>query len=222
MQASRHDEQQRYDPNPPAVSGTYVSPYVSTSQQEDNRAGLQNVNSSWENARSVPNAQLPGAHTASGFTFGSVPDMNDFAQAPHNEYWHPEMMMYTAQGFKRKSYDEELRDWWTGGSKFARHEELFQMIMKSAPQPPQHSAALERLMAIGSGCRSSPPESVSGYNETTTRLFIPIYENLAAHVQGPAQQRDDYWCRWSQPPDWCVDRGEQSCCLGQNHVLIND
>lgn len=83
--------------------------------------------------------------------------------------------------------------------------------MNTAPKPASPRTATNpttgRLGAIGSERSSSYPDTESGYNETTTRLLIPIYENLASYVQGPPDQRQNYWSRWSQPPDWCIDRG---------------
>ena len=84
----------------------------------------------------------------------------------------------------RKTYEDELDSWWTGGDRFARHEAIYEDIRKSAAD-------------------SSVP-----FSEVNTRLMIPALENLAAYVTGPLEKRRDYWCQWVEAPEWCIDRSE--------------
>ncbi|KAK3710199.1 hypothetical protein LTR37_010420 [Vermiconidia calcicola] len=108
----------------------------------------------------------------------------------------------------REAQDEQLRDWWTSGNKFARQEEFFQSIQ---------SARGEVGIGIGSSPAAHltpigpPKKSNNGApqaNDTMTRLLIPVLENLASYVQGPVEKRRDYFSQWSKPPEWCVDRSE--------------
>jgi hypothetical protein len=122
--------------------------------------------------------------------------------------------------------DEELRDWWTSGNKFARQESYFQSIMalSTAPSPSPNVAEKEKLYRIANPSQPSPSSTrhVSTNNasptSTTTppavpstkdnflsRLLIPVYENLLSYVDGPPERRRDYWCRWSEPPEWAID-----------------
>lgn len=86
--------------------------------------------------------------------------------------------------------DEELKEWFTGGDRTLRQEELYQRLRAASfadtPSPTTLSSPL------------TPP-----WNASTTRVLIPVYENLAAYVTGD----DDPWTRWTAPPEWCIDRG---------------
>ena len=107
----------------------------------------------------------------------------------------------------QKTYDELLNDWWTSGQKFARQEEFYRSILSSSarqPSPSAHSNLPAHLVPIGSRNKTNEP----AYNTTTTRLLIPVLENLASYVQGPVEKRRDYFSQWVQPPDWCIDRRE--------------
>ncbi|KAF2160281.1 hypothetical protein M409DRAFT_29370 [Zasmidium cellare ATCC 36951] len=121
----------------------------------------------------------------------------------------------------KKSYDEELKDWWTSGNKFARQEDLYQRI--KAHEVGKASARVSRYTTttpstrprpIGapgssrysSSTTASPQKTDAPFNRTITRVLIPVYENLASYVQGPIEQRRDYWSNWSKPPEWCIDR----------------
>jgi hypothetical protein len=107
----------------------------------------------------------------------------------------------------QKTYDEQLNDWWTSGQKFARQEEFYRSIISSTARQPSSSAFSNppaHLVPIGSRSKTNDPS----YNTTTTRLLIPVLENLASYVQGPVEKRRDYFSQWVQPPDWCIDRRE--------------
>lgn len=104
----------------------------------------------------------------------------------------------------KKTYDEELQDWWTSGNKFERQQKFFESIMaaqktsdsgSSINSPPAH------LTPIGPPKKKGPPP----FNPVTTRLMIPMLENLASYVQGPVAKRRDYFCPWSDPPEWAID-----------------
>lgn len=106
-----------------------------------------------------------------------------------------------------RSYDQKLKDWWTSGNSFMRQEEFYRSIKavdncsnSTLSSPPA------ALAPIG-----TPATSTSTSDSNTacdmTRLLIPVLENLASYVQGPVEKRRDYFSQWSQPPEWCIDRG---------------
>ena len=124
----------------------------------------------------------------------------------------------TSSNIGKKEYDEELNDWWTSGNNFARQEEFFQSIaslrkdsFSMTSSPPAH------LTPIGPPSRT-PKKQEPPFNTTTTRLLIPMYENLSSYVQGPIEKRRDYFSQWSKPPEWCIDRSEN----GNNSFYDND
>ncbi|KAK4495313.1 hypothetical protein PRZ48_013644 [Zasmidium cellare] len=121
----------------------------------------------------------------------------------------------------KKSYEEELKDWWTSGNKFARQEDLYQRIKaheinKASLRASNYKTTTPstRPRPIGappsgrysSSTTASPQKTDAPFNKTMTRVLIPVYENLASYVQGPIEKRRDYWSNWSQPPEWCIDR----------------
>ncbi|PPJ52374.1 hypothetical protein CBER1_10738 [Cercospora berteroae] len=151
---------------------------------------------------------IPTDRKTSVLTIGSVPDVDvEHFMTPKPQEIHrprPVVPLKPVAKPAKKSYDDELRDWWTGGTKFARQEELFHTVMNSTPKS---SRASFSAGAAGSRRNTSASNSSSDISETNTRILIPVYENLASYVQGPIEQRRDYWCQWSQPPEWCIDRG---------------
>lgn len=117
----------------------------------------------------------------------------------------------TSSSASKKTYDEELKDWWTFGNKFARQEEFFESIMaahKASNSNIMTSSPPAHLTPIGPPSRTSKKQEPAPFNRTTTRLLIPVLENLVSYVQGPVEKRRDYFSQWSQPPEWCIDRSE--------------
>ena len=114
----------------------------------------------------------------------------------------------------RNAYDDELNQWWTSGNLFARQEEFYQSIktahQSSVNNKPTTTPA--HLTPIGPPSRNTPSKTLqktpASFNETTTRLLVPVLENLASYVQGPPEKRRDYFSQWSHPPEWCIDRSE--------------
>ncbi|SMQ56189.1 unnamed protein product [Zymoseptoria tritici ST99CH_3D7] len=124
--------------------------------------------------------------------------------------------------------EEELRDWWTSGNKFARQESYYQSIKALSAVPATSPPAMqekEKLYRIANPSQPSPstagqggvstenssPSTTTQPTPTTkddflTRLLIPVYENLLGYVDGPPERRRDYWCHWKQAPEWAVDR----------------
>lgn len=129
--------------------------------------------------------------------------------APTPQNWNgPFFTGSPKQEVNKKSYDEELHDWFTGGNTRARQDEFYERIMAAhnnfatAPrcpgpiQPP--------------GATSTPrhkDRKSTDFNEGTTRLLIPVLENLASYVEGPVEKRHGPFARWAPPPEWCIDRG---------------
>lgn len=108
----------------------------------------------------------------------------------------------------KKSYEEHLNDWWTNGSTFARQEDLYQAIIAAEAADDKLNSPPAHLTPIGPPSRSVDTSKAS-FNETTTRLLIPVCENLASYVDGPAGKRRDYWCPWGPAPEWCIDRSAE-------------
>ena len=114
---------------------------------------------------------------------------------------------------KGKTYDEVLNDWWTSGNKFARQEEFFESVMaanKLSMSTDLTTSPPAQLAPICPASRTPAKAATGPYNPITTRLLIPVLESLASYVQGPMEKRRDYFSRWSQPPEWCIDRSEGS------------
>ena len=111
----------------------------------------------------------------------------------------------TDQAVDQKSKDEELHNWFTGGNKRARQDEYFERI-KAA-----HNATAPRRRSPGpiGPPRPNDPKihETADFNEDTTRLLIPVLENLASYVEGPIEKRHGPFARYVPPPEWCVDRG---------------
>ena len=104
----------------------------------------------------------------------------------------------------KKGIDDELKDWWTSGNTFQRHEDFYRSLKPSTNDPTtQNSPAT--LAPIGTPAKKPLPP-LSSTDDPMTRLLIPVLENLASYVQGPAEKRQDYFSRWSQPAEWCIDR----------------
>lgn len=173
----------------------------------------------------------PADRKTSALTMGSVPD-TDY-QPPVVPSTHMSLQELRASDDKtrKESNEKSLHEWFTDGNKFSRQEELFKHIMATARPNPQQAtpSSTARHTSFGTpsvrprpigapAITSTPPsllrnattpqkETAPKYNEQMTRILIPVYENLASYVQGPADQRRDYWCRWVQPPEWAIDRG---------------
>ncbi|KAK0253621.1 hypothetical protein LTS09_011198 [Friedmanniomyces endolithicus] len=47
-------------------------------------------------------------------------------------------------------------------------------------------------------------------HDAHTRLLVPVLEHLASYVQGPVEKRRDYFSRWTQPPEWAIDRNDNT------------
>ncbi|KAM3422208.1 hypothetical protein BST61_g2573 [Cercospora zeina] len=178
---------------------------------------VNNLCWNWQDSQrtSGGDIHIPTDRKTSVLTIGSVPDVDVepfMTPKPQDtRRLRPVVPLKPVAKPAKKSYDDELRDWWTGGTKFTRQEELFRAVMNSTPQLSHSSisssAASSHSGAAGSRRTTSASSTSSCFSETNTRILIPVYENLASYVQGPIEQRRDYWCRWSQPPEWCIDRG---------------
>ncbi|KAF1344739.1 hypothetical protein BDV97DRAFT_61268 [Delphinella strobiligena] len=111
------------------------------------------------------------------------------------------------EGANKKSHDEELRDWFFGGNTRARQEEFYQRIKAAHISNATRKHPPGPIGPIGS--KSTPrhkrSESVD-FNEGTTRLLIPVLENLASYVEGPEEKRHGPFARFAPPPEWCIDR----------------
>ncbi|KAK5133438.1 hypothetical protein LTR08_007680 [Meristemomyces frigidus] len=105
-----------------------------------------------------------------------------------------------------RNHDQELKHWWFNGDTFARQEAFYQRINtnpnSSLTSPPAARTSFSTPTAKATFAPTTSPIS----NDPMTRLLIPVLENLSAYVQGPLEKRRDYFCQWSQPPEWAVDR----------------
>ncbi|KAJ9618232.1 hypothetical protein H2203_009148 [Taxawa tesnikishii (nom. ined.)] len=128
----------------------------------------------------------------------------------------------------QKSKDEELREWFYGGNRAQRQEDFYQQIksahyQRSSSKPASAASTPIKPRAMGGSGPGviGPPSSASTpqkradraqnqeFNEATTRLLIPVLENLASYVEGPASKRYGYFAPFVQPPAWCIDTGPQ-------------
>ena len=114
----------------------------------------------------------------------------------------------------QKTYDEQLNDWWNSGKKFSRQEEFYRSATSSTTRKESTStlnSSPAHLTPIGRPSRHLAATKASqdpSSSTDATRLLIPMLENLASYVQGPVEKRRDYFCQWTQPPEWCIDRSE--------------
>ena len=107
----------------------------------------------------------------------------------------------------------QLNEWLWSGNKFSRQEDFHQRIMATdaTPNRRKHSSTAS-TRPIAPPTRSQPapstaqPSSNPNTNTLTTRLLVPVLENLASYVQGPIKKRRDYFCQWVKAPDWALDR----------------
>lgn len=168
---------------------------------------------------------LPIPNRAPSFFTDSVPDTDDYARnTPSN--LHDSTPLYLAEpektaSTKKLSYDEELKQWWTSGNKFARQEDLYQRIksleqsraaMRGSTSATTTPSSRPRPIGAPPSGQYSPPSTASPrktndgtFNKTITRALIPVYENLASYVQGPPEQRRDYWSPWTKAPEYAID-----------------
>ncbi|GAM84927.1 hypothetical protein ANO11243_029290 [Dothideomycetidae sp. 11243] len=114
-------------------------------------------------------------------------------------------------------YDAELRNWYRSGNKAERHEDFYQRILS-------YHAVIEAIGSSVAGPKSRDPGIIGPptadrvqpakgkrghglrYDPVITRLLIPVMENLASYVEGPAEQRHGYWAPFTAPPEWAVDK----------------
>lgn len=118
---------------------------------------------------------------------------------------------------KAERYDQQLSQWFHSGKvKAERHNDLFHHIMAQA-----NSADLKTEAATSSrdpGVIGRPKTTVTAvsnvkpepkFDETLTRLLIPVIENLKFFVEGPESARRGWDARFVTPPEWCVDKSEK-------------
>jgi hypothetical protein len=125
----------------------------------------------------------------------SSPDC-EWQRKPAETYDVTAVAFPSGQSSIHKWDPRKLDEWWWSGTKFARHEELFQSI-KACDNTPA-----ARIEPIGGEDSSNEP----AHNEKMTRLLVPVLENLAAYVQGPQDKRRDYFSQWVKAPEWAIDR----------------
>jgi len=118
---------------------------------------------------------------------------------------------------KGERHDQQLSEWFHSGKvKAERHDDLFHHIMAQA-----NSADLRAEAATSSrdpGVIGRPKTGATvlptvkpepKFNETFTRLLIPVIENLKFFVEGPESARRGWDARFVTPPEWCVDKSEK-------------
>ncbi|GAB7337409.1 hypothetical protein MBLNU457_g2751t1 [Dothideomycetes sp. NU457] len=117
----------------------------------------------------------------------------------------------------QERHDQQLSEWFHSGKvKAERHDDLFGHIMAQA-----NSADLKTEAATPSrdpGVIGGPKTSATAvpnikpepkFNETLTRLLIPVIENLKFFVEGPESTRRGWDARFVTSPEWCVDKSEK-------------
>lgn len=110
---------------------------------------------------------------------------------------------------EKKDPEQELRDWFHSGNKFARQEEFYERIKGPSTtlgpiSPP--SASRRQWQTVATGALPSNRKQNARDTTRMTRLLVPVFENLASYVEGRVEKRRDYFCRsWTTPPDWAID-----------------
>jgi len=122
---------------------------------------------------------------------------------------------------KEERYDKQLSAWFHSGKvKAERHDDLFDHIMaqaKSSDLKVEAAAPSRNPGVIGRPKTETKTEAIATpkvkaepkFNETLTRLFIPVIENLKFFVEGPESARRGWDARFVTPPEWCVDKSEK-------------
>jgi hypothetical protein len=101
--------------------------------------------------------------------------------------------------------DQQLKDWWTSGSTFARQEEAYQRVKPlSEVSSTKEVASGSTFTAANRHCPTLSKPRAPTAGDILMRALIPVCENLASYVTGP--ERRDYWSPWTQAPEWCIDR----------------
>ena len=171
-------------------------------------AGLQNLQDSSPDP--YPRTQ---SYTYQAPIITTAPDSQATPQNFNGPFFTADSTVSSAP-IDQQTYDEQLHDWWTSGRKFSRQEEFYRSITSSTTRkestrtinsPQAHLTPISRPSHNLAATKVSQDPSS---NIDTTRLLVPVLENLASYVQGPVEQRRDYFCQWTKPPEWCIDRSE--------------
>ncbi|TKA66531.1 hypothetical protein B0A55_10254 [Friedmanniomyces simplex] len=122
-----------------------------------------------------------------------------------------------ARATGKQTWDQKLNEWWKNGSMFARHEDMYKAIkdadtsyMTSSPPSTQAPIGTLAKKATATNPAEPTPPAVINKHDAHTRLLLPVLENLASYVQGPVEKRRDYFSRWTQPPEWAIDRNDNT------------
>jgi len=129
-----------------------------------------------------------------------------------------------------RTHNEKLSDWYHAGTKRAeRHEEYFQHVMarnrasvssssgtsasavaNAEALTPRHPGVIGRPSAAKNTPQKEKKEEPADkpvVNPITTRLLIPVLENLMSYAQDSKHKRRDHWTPWCDPPEYAIDRG---------------
>jgi len=159
----------------------------------------------------APSVQMPFNATTSALSENDLRDSSPdsgWQQEPAETGDDQDMPLPTISYLKQ--WDEkQLNEWLWSGNKFSRQEDFHQRIMATdaTPNRRKHSSTAS-TKPIAPPTRSEPAPSTAqpSSNTLTTRLLVPVLENLASYVQGPIEKRRDYFCQWVKAPDWALDR----------------
>ncbi|KAK3670686.1 hypothetical protein LTR78_009378 [Recurvomyces mirabilis] len=139
------------------------------------------------------------------------------------KYFEAKCLDEVAEQPTKKSYERRVNDWCLNGSTFARHEELFNTIKAAdaAVEDVLPSKTPSLLAPIGTPARKdSTQDSVTVTAQQKcdahTRMLIPVWENLASYVQGPAEKRRGYFSQWTQAPEWAIDHNDNTTFFDNN------
>jgi len=163
----------------------------------------------------APTVQMP-------FNANSVLSENDLRDSSPDREWQRETVepdhdqeIPMPHNSTLKPWDaDQLDEWLWSGNKFARQEDFHRSILASDATPSRRKqSSITTVRPIGPPSRFDPPpmnaqSSTPGPNSNilTTRLLVPVLENLASYVQGPIEKRRDYFCQWVKAPEWAIDR----------------
>jgi len=115
-------------------------------------------------------------------------------------------------------------DWYAAGKRRSeRHDDYLHHVMarnrlsvsssggsssSNGPPTPRHPGVIGR--PANGAClplRARDQNAKPVVNPITTRLLIPVLENLMTYAQDSKIKRRDHWTPWCDPPDYAIDKG---------------
>jgi len=108
--------------------------------------------------------------------------------------------------------DRDLYQWFTDGNKVARQEDVFHRIISLDVDFVENNTVNHKSDhgVIGQPRSEIKTTTILEQKEESrsdkTRLLVPLYENLAAYLEGPTKKRHGYWAPFVDAPESAIDR----------------